>query len=175
LAEIAALDLPVVDIGPYGKGAHQRGERLLMSRSYGWLPQLVHEVIERLADGETQTTTPQQQEVTAPDTAVLASALEAAMMEQFRQCWTQLRYRPTYVLQHLSEHGAIETARWVVRIQNESSGFIRLWEAQRLDLSIEALVLQPRFAALFSVEDRRLAYEALKVHGYVFPPGTERP
>ncbi|HEU5441755.1 MAG TPA: M20/M25/M40 family metallo-hydrolase [Ktedonobacterales bacterium] len=50
LAEIAALDLSVVDLGPYGKGAHQRGERLQMPRSYGWLPQLVYEVIERLAD-----------------------------------------------------------------------------------------------------------------------------
>lgn len=49
-AAIRALDLPVVDLGPYGFGAHQRGERLLMSRSYGWLPQLVNEVIARLAD-----------------------------------------------------------------------------------------------------------------------------
>ncbi|MFI5274525.1 MAG: M20/M25/M40 family metallo-hydrolase [Ktedonobacterales bacterium] len=48
LDEIRALDLPVVDLGPYGKGAHQRGERLLLSRSYGWLPRLVYEVIERL-------------------------------------------------------------------------------------------------------------------------------
>ena len=47
---IRALDLPVVDLGPYGFGAHQRGERLLMSRSYGWLPQLVYEVIARLSE-----------------------------------------------------------------------------------------------------------------------------
>ena len=31
LAEIAALGLPVVNFGPYGAGAHQHGERLLMS------------------------------------------------------------------------------------------------------------------------------------------------
>ncbi len=50
LAAIRALDLPVIDLGPYGFGAHQRGERLLMSRSYGWLPALVHEVIVRLGE-----------------------------------------------------------------------------------------------------------------------------
>lgn len=47
---IRALDLPVVDLGPYGFGAHQRSERLLMSRSYGWLPALVNEVIARLGE-----------------------------------------------------------------------------------------------------------------------------
>ena len=51
-AAIRALDLPVVDLGPYGFGAHQRGERLLMSRSYGWLPALVNEVIERLGEND---------------------------------------------------------------------------------------------------------------------------
>jgi arginine utilization protein RocB len=43
------LDLPVVDLGPYGKGAHQAGERVLMSYSFGVLPQLIYEVIEELA------------------------------------------------------------------------------------------------------------------------------
>ncbi|HLL80951.1 MAG TPA: M20/M25/M40 family metallo-hydrolase [Ktedonobacteraceae bacterium] len=44
-----ALDLPVVNLGPYGKGAHQAGERVLMSYSFGVLPQLIYEVIEELA------------------------------------------------------------------------------------------------------------------------------
>jgi arginine utilization protein RocB len=49
LATMRALHLPVVDIGPYGRGAHQVGERLMMSRSFGLLPLLVHETIEQLA------------------------------------------------------------------------------------------------------------------------------
>ncbi|HEU5347917.1 MAG TPA: M20/M25/M40 family metallo-hydrolase [Ktedonobacterales bacterium] len=48
LADIAALGLPVVNFGPYGAGAHQRGERLLMSYSFETLPQLLLETIERL-------------------------------------------------------------------------------------------------------------------------------
>ncbi|HEY7340312.1 MAG TPA: M20/M25/M40 family metallo-hydrolase [Ktedonobacterales bacterium] len=48
LEEIAALGLPVVNFGPYGAGAHQRGERLLMSYSFETLPQLLLETIERL-------------------------------------------------------------------------------------------------------------------------------
>lgn len=49
LEEIRMLDMPVVNLGVYGKGAHQRGERVLMSYSFGTLPQLVLETIERLA------------------------------------------------------------------------------------------------------------------------------
>ena len=48
LAEIAALGLPVVNFGPYGAGAHQHGERLLMSYSFETLPQLLLATIERL-------------------------------------------------------------------------------------------------------------------------------
>jgi len=48
LAAIQQLDLPVVNLGPYGAGVHQRSERALMSYSFGTLPQLLYEVIERL-------------------------------------------------------------------------------------------------------------------------------
>src|SRR2546425_5886945 len=47
LAAIRQLRLPVVDIGPYGRSIHQRDERVLMSYSFGVLPQLICEVIER--------------------------------------------------------------------------------------------------------------------------------
>ena len=50
LVEIAALGMPVVNFGPYGAGAHQRGERLLMSYSFATLPQLLLETIERLGE-----------------------------------------------------------------------------------------------------------------------------
>ena len=48
LKEIAKLDIPVVDFGPYGQGAHQRDEAALMSYSFDILPQLLSEVIENL-------------------------------------------------------------------------------------------------------------------------------
>jgi arginine utilization protein RocB len=51
LEEIRRLDLPVVNLGPYGRGAHQRGERALMSYSFGILPQLVYETVSELARG----------------------------------------------------------------------------------------------------------------------------
>jgi arginine utilization protein RocB len=50
LDQIRALGLPVVDLGPYGRGVHQRGERVLMSYSFDILPRLLWEVIARLGE-----------------------------------------------------------------------------------------------------------------------------
>lgn len=48
LSAISDLGMPVVNLGPYGRGVHQCGEGVLMSYSFGILPQLIYEVIERL-------------------------------------------------------------------------------------------------------------------------------
>ena len=50
LDEMRELGLPVVNLGPYGKGAHQRGERALASYSFGVLPGLVFETVLRLGE-----------------------------------------------------------------------------------------------------------------------------
>ncbi|HLH62398.1 MAG TPA: M20/M25/M40 family metallo-hydrolase [Ktedonobacteraceae bacterium] len=48
LQAIADLGIPVVNLGPYGRGVHQSGEGVLMSYSFGVLPQLIYEVTEQL-------------------------------------------------------------------------------------------------------------------------------
>lgn len=48
LQAIQDVAMPVVNLGPYGRGVHQLGEGVLMSYSFGILPQLICEVIERL-------------------------------------------------------------------------------------------------------------------------------
>jgi arginine utilization protein RocB len=49
LETIRCLDLPTVNIGPYGHGVHSPDERVLMAYSFGTVPQLILETIERLA------------------------------------------------------------------------------------------------------------------------------
>jgi arginine utilization protein RocB len=55
LDAIRELDLHVVNLGVYGRGAHQRGEAVLMSYSFGALPQLIWETIERLGAAQRAT------------------------------------------------------------------------------------------------------------------------
>jgi len=49
LDEIRALDMPVVNIGPYGFGVHQAGERVNRDYSFQQVPRLILETIERVA------------------------------------------------------------------------------------------------------------------------------
>ena len=48
LEAIRQLALPVINWGSFGRGAHRRDEGVLMSYTFGLLPQLLYEMIERL-------------------------------------------------------------------------------------------------------------------------------
>lgn len=49
LAEMQRLNIPVINWGPFGRGAHQHDEAVLMPYSFGILPQLLLETLEHLA------------------------------------------------------------------------------------------------------------------------------
>jgi hypothetical protein len=50
----------------------------------------------------------------------------------------------------LAELGPLETARKLLNAPAVSDGFSNLWDRGRLDLTVEALVLRPEFAPLFT-------------------------
>ncbi|MFG1331124.1 phospholipase D family protein [Xanthobacter autotrophicus] len=89
-------------------------------------------------------------------------------MEQIYTDAIAFGYRPTAFRRMLAEHGGIETARRLIR-GTATSGFETLWENQRLDLSVEALILKSEWQSLFSVEERRIAAKRLRDYGYVHP------
>ncbi len=75
-------------------------------------------------------------------------------------------YRPTYFIQVMNERGAYEAACQVIHDQVLPQGFSTLFQANRLDLTIEAFVLQPEWAALFEPQTLRLARDRLAALGY---------
>jgi hypothetical protein len=87
----------------------------------------------------------------------------------------ELHYNPTLVSQRIGEYGSVETAHWIMQLTGETSGFTKLWEARRLDLSVEAIVVRPEYAPLFTLEERRQAYDTLVEYHCTFPPGVLRP
>jgi hypothetical protein len=66
----------------------------------------------------------------------------------------------------LSEHGGLVTAQRLLAAPTASEGFTALWERQRLDLTVEAQVVQPRFAPLFTEEELDVARQRLIELGY---------
>ena len=57
---------------------------------------------------------------------------------------------PSYFAQMLGEHGAVGAARLLINARTVSDGFTRLWELNRLDLTVEAFSAKVIFqVALF--------------------------
>jgi hypothetical protein len=78
-------------------------------------------------------------------------------------------YHATYFIQMVAEQGGLATARQLINSTTPSQGFTELWERSRLDLTVEALVLQPRFAHLFTRRELQVAKQRLADHGCQLP------
>jgi hypothetical protein len=81
----------------------------------------------------------------------------------------QLNYRATYFRQMVQEHGGVEAARRLLRQDNVAAGLTTLWEMGRLDLSVEAFVLRPEYAELFTEAERASARQRLAELNYIAP------
>ena len=71
-------------------------------------------------------------------------------MVRIYQDATEFGYYPNYFLRMVVEQGGLATAKQLLGSSNPASGFVRLWEERRLDLSVEHLVLQKPWRALFT-------------------------
>ena len=89
-----------------------------------------------------------------------------AMIGVYEDAKRETGYNATRFLQMISEQGGVATARQLLHSSHVSDGFTALWERRRLDLAVEAVVLQPRFAALFSDAERQIARDRLVSYGY---------
>lgn len=91
-----------------------------------------------------------------------------AMLEIYEQAKRACDYRATRFLRMVRERGGLETARILLATSRPSDGYTTLWECGRLDLTVEALVLEPEFASLFTEEEKQKARKRLKDYGYQF-------
>jgi hypothetical protein len=96
----------------------------------------------------------------------LERAFHTAMVEVYQRAKEEARYHATYFIQMVSDRGGLATARHLLHSSAVSEGFTALWERHRLDLTVEAVVLQERFTPLFSDEERRIARTRLEEYGY---------
>jgi hypothetical protein len=95
-----------------------------------------------------------------------------AMLDVYRRARKEAGYNATYFLKMVEEVGGLEAARRLLRAGSVSSGFSALWEKGRLDLAVEAVVLQDRFAGLFDEEVLETARDRLAEYGYQPPAHT---
>lgn len=78
----------------------------------------------------------------------------------------EIGYNPTRFLQMVAEHGGPDAARQLLKGNDASDGFTTLWDASRLDMSVEAAVLRPWYSSMFSDAERAAARHRLAAHGF---------
>ena len=91
---------------------------------------------------------------------------DQAMRDIYDRARNEANYHATYFRSMLAEHGGLATARKLLAAPAVSDGFAALWERGRLDLTVEALVVRPRFANLFTPAEIEAAHHRLTQFGH---------
>lgn len=75
-------------------------------------------------------------------------------------------YNASRFLSMVNEHGGLESAKILLRAATVSDGYTALWERGRLDLTVEAVLLEPEWTPLFSPAERSVAVTRLRQYEY---------
>lgn len=113
-------------------------------------------------------------ELSSTETTVVADERKQPVLREFDRdmraiydrARTEAHYSASYFLNMLAELGGIATAKRLLHAPAVSDGFAALWERNRLDLTVEALVIQPHYAELFTAEELSVARYRLDQFGY---------
>lgn len=71
-------------------------------------------------------------------------------------------YNAAYYRQLVHQCGGLEAAHRLLQSRDAQAGLFKLWELGRLDLSMENLVLQPKYASLFTEDELKIARKRLE-------------
>lgn len=94
------------------------------------------------------------------------NALTGAMLDIYRTAKSKANYDAKLFLAMVVDRGGLDTALYLVHREQPSDGYTALYERGRLDLTVEALVVRPEWADLFSDEDRLRSRERLEAYGF---------
>lgn len=97
----------------------------------------------------------------------LEKRFEQDMIDIYTTAKKECGYNASRFLQMLGAKGGLAAAKQLISKPSGTDGFATLWEHGRLDLSVEAHVLKPEYAELFTEDERRICRERLKQFGYM--------
>ncbi|MCF6177975.1 MAG: hypothetical protein L3J63_01110 [Geopsychrobacter sp.] len=97
----------------------------------------------------------------------LESEFHQEMLNIYRRAQSEANYNATRFLQMVAEIGGVETAHRLINSENVSEGYTALWERGKLELTVEALILENhKFQSLFTEEQISTCAKRLKGYGY---------
>ncbi len=96
----------------------------------------------------------------------LESEFHEAMLNIYVRARKECGYNATRFLQMVGEDQGLNTAKRLLASDAPQYGFTELWELKRLDLTMENLVLQEKWATLFTVQELGVARGRLAAHNF---------
>ncbi len=96
----------------------------------------------------------------------LEKAFHRDMLQIYQRAKEECGYNATRFLQMVANDGGLRTAQKLLDTANPSDGFVELWKNRHLDLSMEYLVLNPKYRSLFSQQEIETAKERLNAYGF---------
>ncbi|WP_278265434.1 DUF262 domain-containing protein [Nocardia sp. AG03] len=114
-------------------------------------------------EAESATQEPLSSEIESVDAAV---EFARVVNESIARAVGETGYRPGQFRRMVAELGAVATARKLLATKQLSEGFSTLWEFGRLDLTVEAAVVDARFAGLFTDQELETAQFRLRQFGF---------
>jgi hypothetical protein len=92
---------------------------------------------------------------------------DAAMLGIYQRAKSEAGYTPTLFLQMLYDRGGFDTARYLINTRKPSEGYLQLYKRGRLDLTVEALVVEnPEWHDLFTPDELEKARRRLTEYRY---------
>jgi hypothetical protein len=82
----------------------------------------------------------------------LERKLYGRMEDVIQICQRELSWKPIAAIEMIHKHGPVDAARQMVLTPGGTAGFAQCWEAGRLELSFEAVILEEGFRSLFNKE-----------------------
>lgn len=99
--------------------------------------------------------------------ANIEAQFDQAMFDVYRRAKDEAAYNATIFLQMLTESGGLHTAKTLINSPKPSDGYTALYMRGRLDLTVEALVIEDeRWHALFTNEELDRARKRLREYRY---------
>lgn len=98
-----------------------------------------------------------------------AEKFNAAMFEVYHRAKKEAGYNATAFLGMLNRDGGLLTAKKLINARTQSDGYTALLMVRRLDLTVEALVVEnKRWHPLFTAEELVKAKKRLEANHYSF-------
>lgn len=89
-----------------------------------------------------------------------------AMVDIFTKAKNEADYLATRYLQMVAQLGGVNAAKKLINSDKPSEGYTALWERKRLDITVEALIQNPKWAPLFDPTEIERARQRLREYGY---------